>query len=162
MAKKPTQPKTMFDIPDKPMKPKISYEAFDGVIFRTAEECAEYETHCRAIAKIIDKMPRFTFTDEFISGRCFYLHDRQSFIDTRSEFFMYLDSQYPKPEIRLQIGEPCWVMSPAKYLEIIVSLHDGPLLLAWYYIGCVDDYARQWSNPYIASNPPEHRGQINP
>lgn len=143
------------------MQPVTSYKAFDGTIFDTAKECANYETHCKKIASIVDKLPRFEPTDEFLRGQAFYQHEWQVLVPIRDEFFMFLDEHYPRPDYRFQIGTKGWALSPSKYMEMIVATGDRPLWLAFYYFACIDDDFRQWSAMTFAKQPPEDAICIN-
>lgn len=148
------------------MNPTTSYKAFDGSLFESAKECADYETHCRAIAKIIDKLPRFPITDDFVIGKVYYQHDDRIFLPVRDEFFMYLDSVYnnPKllhPELRLAIGERVLLRDRIFWHEMFIKHSDHTALLAWRYIGYTDDYFRQWGQLMFAIKEPDGAKPMN-
>jgi len=143
------------------LKPVTSYQSVDGSIFDTAEECAKYETHCSAIAKIIDRLPRFVSTDDFQTGKSYYQHDIKSFKEIRDIFFMYMDSLYDLSIFQSQIGESILITNTNWYIKFFRATNDKPALLAWYYIGMVDSRYRQWSTPYFVTNPNEEAYAIN-
>jgi hypothetical protein len=147
------------------MKPVTSYQAFDGSLFDTAEQCADYETHCKTIASIIDQIPRFPIDEVFAEGRSFYQHDERIILPARDDFFMYLDSVYNNPKlqyvmIRQGIGERICV-GRLKMYQLFVKHNDRAAMLAWTYLGYTDDYFRQWSQLLFAINPPEDAVCIN-
>jgi len=143
------------------MKPVTSYKSFDGSVFGTAKECADYETHCGAISKIVDKLPRFIRDDDFEKGVSYYQHDWKSFVDVRTEFCMYMDSIHSNFVFRQQIGERVLLMDTNWYFRFFRNTNDYPALLAWYYIGCVDSQYRQWSHPDFIKDTPEGAKCIN-
>lgn len=148
------------------MIPTTSYKAFDGSVFNTPKECADYETHCRSMATIIDKLPRFPVDEDFATGKTFYQHDPRVFLPIRDEFFIYLDDYYnnPKlqyPEIRLSLGESVLIKDRAWWHEMFTKHNDSVSLLAWRWIGYTDNYYRQWGQMMFAIKPPEQAIQIN-
>jgi hypothetical protein len=150
------------------MKPSTTttYTAFDGSIFNTATDCADYETHCNVIASIIDQIPRFPIDEEFMRGGSFYQHDSRIILPARDDFFKHLDSVYNNPTlkypmIRMGIGERV-LMGRLKMFQMFVKHNDKASMLAWVYLGYTDDYFKQWGQLMFAIEPPEDAVCINP
>jgi len=149
------------------MKPTTSYKAFDDSLFYDAGDCADYETHCKTIASIIDQIPRFPIDKDFVDGMTYYQHDSRIILPARDDFFMYLDGMYNNPtlkypDIRLGIGEKVLIRDRFWWYKLFTDHGDKAALLAWQYIGCTDDYFRQWGQLYFAIEPPEDARAINP
>lgn len=143
------------------MKPVKAYEAFDGTVFDTAEECADYETHSITIAQIIDKLPRFDVDSQFTIGNSYYQHDEESFRAIRDEFFAYMVERYNIPVFQNQIGNRELDTDTNWFINFFRIAKDKPSLLAWYYVGMVDKYFRQWSQSYFVNKPNEDAFMIN-
>lgn len=148
------------------MNPTTSYKAFDGSLFESAKECADYETHCKTIAKIIDQIPRFPIDEDFINGNTYYQHDERIILPARDDFFGYLDSFYNNPQLiyplfRIGIGSRVCI-DRLRCLQIFTKHSDKASILAWSYLGYTDDYFRQWGQLMFAIEPPEEARPINP
>lgn len=140
------------------MIPVTSYKSFDGTLFDDAKECADYETHCRQLAKIIDKLPRFDRADiDWIDGFTYYQHDPELFMSVFTEFCEYIDSRYPNT---IQKDTSVSKLIQAYYL-LIWNIGDKPSVLAVVYFDSVDDQFRQYSHDFFMNHPGEMK-PMNP
>lgn len=145
------------------MKPVTAYESLDGLIFRTAKECADHETHCRKLANIVDKLPRFHRTDGFERGFEYYQHDPDTFLSIRDEFLEYMNEIYDFFDFRNHVGvrviDPYFIANISTFLR---NKGDQESLMAWVnYLGYVDDQFRQWSSTYFINNTHKNIKPIN-
>lgn len=131
------------------MKPVKSYESFDGKIFATAEECADYETFCKKMARIVDTLPRFEMTDEFRAGEEFFQHDLGRFYSVRDAFIKLVLTKYDNELLKGQLGKKDWTFSTGEMFKFFKDMNDQVCVMGWYWIGCIDDKGRQWIHPSI-------------
>lgn len=143
------------------MKPVTAYKSFDGNIFSAANECAEYETHCRKIACIIDKLPRFQRDYSFEIGMKYYQHTPEVFLPIRDEFFTYIKTKYNNRTFENSIGVVTLPQTSGWYIQFFQRQQDNPSMLAWQYLGYVDDKFRQWSQLFFINNTNEEAVPIN-
>jgi hypothetical protein len=140
------------------MIPLTMYKAFDGEVFDTPKACADYETHCRKLAIIIDKLPRFDHdSDGWIEGKLYYQHDPKLFMSVFTEFCEYLMSRYPE---NLKV-KPTIAVTDNQLWNVLYDAQDKPSLLALSYFNNVDIQYRQFSHQYFAINPGDAKS-MNP
>lgn len=146
------------------MQPVTAYESFDGLLFRTAKECADHETHCRRLAEIVDKLPRFHRGSLFEKGLEYYQHDPEIFLAIRDDFFRYMNEIHDFFAFKHHIGvrhiDPYYIASISTHLR---NKGDQESLMAWInYLGYIDSQFRQWSQTIFIDKSPEDAKPINP
>jgi len=137
------------------MQPVTAYKSFDGKLFENPKDCADYETHCKCLAIIVDKLPRFSYTGGFQVGDQYYQHDGKLYLSVRNQFFKYLRDLYKNTDFSNHID----MIGSSKYYTWIVNIllmsGDTASIMAWKYIGLVDDQFRQWSDHKYLDNQPK-------
>jgi hypothetical protein len=127
------------------MKPVTAYKSFNGVLFDTEKECADYESHCYALSKIIDQIPRFKRDEDFLLGKRYHQHDPESFSSIRDQFFEYMYEKYNNPIFKSAVGQTILPVNRTIYRHFLSARRDDPSLVAWSYFECVDNEYREWS-----------------
>jgi hypothetical protein len=131
------------------MIPVTYYKAFDGQLFETAKECADYETHCKALANIINKLPDFDReSDGWVNGKVYYQHDPETIEGIFSEFCKYIVSKYGD----FTLSEPL-NKTTIEDMRCQLSQHDNPSFLALRYFNNIDDQYRQWYHKWYVNKP---------
>lgn len=126
------------------MKPITAYKAFDGRVFEEAENCANYETHCYALLKIVDKLPKFEKTPSYLLGDEYYQHDKVLYDEIVNEFIDYIENLYPNVKTMGDIRGMDRVKLFTWMTNLLTMSGDMPSMTAWKFIGIVDDEYRQW------------------
>lgn len=129
------------------MKSIMHFQATDGKIFPTSEECMKYENIIQQVDDIMKDFPRIIEDDNsnFANGGGYIQHEK-----------IYVDRA--RHEIT-KLGNELFKISPPTSFGWIGRWFDDSgyicLYSAWGRLSHIDDKYREWGQGYYAANPHE-------
>lgn len=134
------------------MRAITQYQAFDGTVFGTEDDCRAYEVMSAKIHAAMRALPSKPDSSEFANGAGYIQHDSASI----NEAMMGVLEQAKKYSGHRSIVDSMEIGFPARrgiVGRIIDDCCPRPINMAWYRFMCTDDDYREWGQPYFALNP---------
>lgn len=130
------------------MKTITQYQANDGTIFSSKEECLAHETLCDEIDLIMIRLnPRED--DSFKDNDIDFIQQYPAiFYNVRNDLLLIAKRLTTHQWIDQSIVDPA--VHPS-YAGRIIDEISRPLSRAWYRIMSTDKHCREWQQPYFAN-----------
>lgn len=130
------------------MKMITQYQANDGTIFSSEEECLAHESFCAEIDLIMIRLNQIEDDSFRDNDTDFIQQDPSIFFNVRNDLLLLARRLTTHPWIDQSIVDPS--VHPS-YAGRIIDEISRPLNKAWYRIQCTDKYCREWQQPYFAN-----------
>lgn len=134
------------------MKQIIKYEAFDGAVFGTEDDCRAYELMAARINAAMRSLPTRPESNDFANGDGYVQHDSASVHEAMVAVLNQAKNYSSHTSIpkSMEVGFP----SRAGIVgRIIDDCCPRPINKAWYRFMCMDNDYREWGQPFFALNP---------
>ena len=137
------------------MKKIIKWKSIDGKEFYSKVECSEYEVLINLVKKVIEPLgskPEITGCG-FENGKGYLQHTREKIEKVTRDLLRLIENEIDHELIKQTIENPI-----EKHISWAASLVSGyskfdPVSKGLYRLQCVDEYFREWGQPYFALNP---------
>lgn len=134
---------------------KVQYQADDGTLFSSREQCAAYELSSSKIDTIISKLG----TKPKLSDDQYIQHTMTNVYNVRRELCLLANSVWEHKWFTQTATDPS---THSSWAGRLISEMDNPKLnSAWFRIMCIDSDGREWQQPYFANNTPSNPVRVN-
>ena len=140
------------------MREITQYESKDNKVFRTKEDCLKYEEvydRAKNLERLLPQKP-IDSSCNFGNGVGYLQHDLDSvtivFHSILVEALKYTDHNW----IQASIDKGYPNVDPSCAMIIVGEYNDlDPLYKLLYRISCIDEFLREWGQPYFKAHPNE-------
>lgn len=134
---------------------KVQYQADDGTLFSSCEQCANYELSSYKVEAIVSKLGN----KPKLSDEQYIQHSMTTVNDVRRDLCMLANSVWAHKWFVQTAEDPS---THSSWAGRLISEMDNPKLnAAWYRIMCIDSLGREWQQPYFANNTPSDAVKVN-
>lgn len=133
---------------------KVQYQADDGTLFSSREQCANYELSSSKIDAIVSKLG----TKPNLNDEQYVQHSMSDVNYVRRELCLLANSVWEHKWFIQTAEDP---FTHSYWAGRLISEMDNPKLnAAWYRIMCIDSNGREWQQPYFANNTPSNPVEV--